>query len=464
MTNERSDRRARFYLERDSRTIDYLESDSPGRIPVSVHATDDACSTQSGQLLLLALANQLARIHRNVCFSLSTPNAALLLPAVCNGASVGDEIQRLAKRIDPYGSFEIERSDLRSRNISIGIGAHCRSGLTWYLGCNRSNAELATNPCVLGHDTPADLRGAGLAAILGAAAAIKTALQIETVPTTVSAWSLGSGADANPGPSDLPKVDVGRGLMVGGGAVAAGAVYWLMQWGNETPWTIIDHDSVELHNTNRSLLLFPDDAGWSETTPRSKVACLRQYLDDVQAVNAWYDEAPETAQEFDAVLVLANERDVRTRVSSRNDPIQFQATTGRSWLSQLHRHILGRDDCVRCRMFDIRTPRLACSTAAMAETEQPDQHDAALPFLSAASGLMLVSALQQLQCGEFGDNRDNTWRWDFRTTLRIESSGYHECRSDCCTLLPSDARRKIAQKTRWRDQSWLAEKCESDTC
>ena len=105
---------------------------------------------------------------------------------------------------------------------------------------------------------------------------------------------------------------------------------------------------------------------------------------------------------FDTVLVLANERDVTTIVSSRNDPIQLQATTGRSWLSQLHRHVSGLDDCLRCRMEDIRAPQLDCAQAPTASDSQPKMSDAALPFLSAASGLMLVSALQRLQHGDLG--------------------------------------------------------------
>ena len=134
----------------------------------------------------------------------------------------------------------------------------------------------------------------------------------------------------------------------------------------------------------------------------AEVACLSSYVTSAVAVDAWYDEAPESKRIFDTVLVLANERDVRSIVSARNDPIQLQATTGQSWLSQLHRHISGRDDCVRCRTADIRTPQLACSAASTATDEQPERPDAALPFLSAASGLMLVSALQHLQHGHIG--------------------------------------------------------------
>ena len=371
----------RFYRERDLRTTVYLEDEFPAAVPISIHVSSDACETRSGQLLLMTLVNQLARLHRDLRVSLSVPDAVLLIPSVCGGSSVGDELSKMTSRIDPFGKFEIDRSELTPAKVSIGIGAGARSGLRWYLGCNLSNAELATAPRQVGHSTPGDLRGAGLAAVLGAAAVAKTVLGIKTVPTTLSAWNFESGAGADPGPSELPSVDVGKGLMIGAGAVSNAAVYWLTQWGNLSPWTIVDGDIVKLHNTNRCLLFFPDDAGWPDSNPPySKAKCLSRYLVDAAPVNAWYDEVAGTQQTFDTVLVLANERDVRSRVSVRNDPIQLQATTGRSWLSQLHRHISGRDDCVRCRMSDVRTPQFACSEAATATGGQPERPDAALPF------------------------------------------------------------------------------------
>ena len=455
MNIENETDRQRFYRERDLRTADYLDQDFPGRVPATIHAGNDACSTAAGQLALVALANQLARAHQNIRFSLAEPCAPLLIPTLCKGSSLGDELQRLMERIDPYGTFGIEGTTLTPADISIGIGVDCRKDLTWYLGCDRSNAELAKEPRPLGQGVAADLRGAGLAAVLGAAAAFKAALDVATVPAIVSAWNFAAGGAADSGPRDFPMIDVGRGLMIGGGAVAAGAVYWLMQWGNASPWVVVDGDIVKLHNTNRGLLFFPDDADWLRGEPIHKVACLHRYLGGVRPIAEWFDNTPVNEQEFDTVLVLANERAVRTLASQRNDPIQLQATTGRSWMSQLHRHIVGRDDCIRCRMADVKMPRFGCSEGDTGFSDQPDQPDAALPFLSAASGLMLVSALQRLQLGEIGEGKCNTWRWDFRSTRQIDSMGRHKCRRDCSIVLPSGARRKIAAKTRWADQPWL---------
>ena len=108
--------------------------------------------------------------------------------------------------------------------------------------------------------------------------------------------------------------------MVGAGAVASGVVYWLMQWGQHGKWTIVDSDPVELHNTNRGALLFPDDAGWFGKPPRTKSSCLAQYLSNAKPVEKWYDQSAEAQEDFDTVLVLANERDVRTQITHRQRP------------------------------------------------------------------------------------------------------------------------------------------------
>ena len=57
----------------------------------------------------MTLVNQLARVHRELRFALSAPSAPLVIPTSCGGNTVGDEIHRLTKRIDPFGTFEFDR-------------------------------------------------------------------------------------------------------------------------------------------------------------------------------------------------------------------------------------------------------------------------------------------------------------------------------------------------------------------
>ncbi len=446
----------RFYEQRDRRTRDYLAADFPGRIPVSVHVDAQGCTTQAGQLLTLTLANLLARAHQRVSFSLAVTDAPLTTPSLCAADTLGDELSRLLVRIDPYGQFAVTGRGVAAAGICIGVGPEARRDLRWYLGLERSIGELANRPLALGQGESADLRGAGLAAILGAAAVFKEALAIKTRPVRMSAWNFVAGAEADAGPAELPPIDVGRGLMIGAGAVAAGVSFWLMQWGNVSPWTVVDRDIVKLHNTNRGLLFFPADAGWPDGEAQGKVSSLCEYLPQSTPIAQWYDQAGLDEEIFDTVLVLANERHVRTIAAHRNDPVQLHATTGRSWLSQAHRHLLARDDCVRCRMADVVTPRFGCSEGDIPIVEQEQQSDAALPFLSAASGLMLAGLLQRLQLGCIDEHACNTWRWDFRAESDLASMGRHRCRSDCSTLLPAQARRAISVQTRWADEAWLS--------
>ena len=450
----------RFYELRDLRTVEYFAGGGASQLlrPVSVHAGQDACSTRTGQLLLVALANQMARIHRRLHFVLDVPDAGLLTHAICQGRTLGEEIELLCRRIDPFGSFTVEAPSVQAGSgVAIGVGLDVRSNLDWYLGHEGFTASVRRSPCPVGDDDTGSLFGAGLASVLGASIAFKSVMDIEIVPTVLSAWNFGSGEDAATGPSDVSTLDVGRGLMVGAGAVGSAVMYWLRQIGDTSDWTVVDGDVVNLHNTNRCLLFFPDDAGWPDRGARSKVSCIATRCDNVTAIRQWYHEAEVCADIFDTNLILANDYHVRTLVSSRNDPIQLQATTGQSWLSQLHRHIAGRDDCIRCRMDDIKDVRLVCGEVPVDTTGDTPESDAALPFLTAASGLMLVSALQRLNIGEFGRGRVNTWRWDFRSTQRITSFGTHGCQEGCSTKLPLVVRREISQNTRWADSHWLSD-------
>ncbi len=244
--------------------------------------------------------------------------------------------------------------------------------------------------------------------------------------------------------------------MIGAGAVATSVAYWLMQWGYCGPWTVVDADSVALHNTNRSVLFFPEDAGWFDGQRRLKSRCLARYLSTLRTVDKWYDEALEIRNDvFDTVLVLANGREVRTRASHRLDPLQFQATTSPIWGAQLHRHIVGVDDCARCRMSEVRASTLTCSEAHLTTDENPNAPDAALPFLSLASGLMLVSALQRLQRGDFGSSALNYWGWNFESTHEMVQSNIRRCTRGCAVRPLPPVVGRIAQDTRWFGKAWL---------
>jgi hypothetical protein len=162
----------------------------------------------------------------------------------------------------------------------------------------------------------------------------------------------------------------------------------------------------------------------------------------------WYHESKWVEEHYDVVLGLANDHNVRHFIASRNNTVTLHATTGSNWLSQLHRHIAGVDDCIWCRAGDVTSARFKCSTGNV-ELPTGTKTDAALPFLSAASGLMLATALERLECGELAKENRNDWRWDFGSTYKMASSGFRQCQSGCARILALDVRRQIDASCRW---------------
>jgi hypothetical protein len=193
----------------------------------------------------------------------------------------------------------------------------------------------------------------------------------------------------------------------------------------------------------------PADAGWPSGIPANKATLAASFLVGTQAHECWYDEfaaSPYGDRQFDLILPLANERDVRAAIASLNEPLILHATTGRNWGAFLHRHIAGRDDCMNCRLRDIPVAVFDCSTGVIDVPSESDDNssDAALPFLSAAAGLMLASALMRLSAGVLGESTLNSWALDLRSAHRVSGAGRYRCRHDCRTLLPESIRRGLS--------------------
>jgi hypothetical protein len=437
---------SQFYPQRDLRTVEYVENQPLDAQPVHVAIDDKAAAAPAGQLALLALANQLARVHRRITFALGTPSAPVLVGNPFSAPTLGETLLSTVTLIDPCGEFRLGVRP-HGQVVSIALGDEVSVGFDWYIGADRAIGKLAKSPVGFSN-VASTLRGAALASCLGAAAVFRMMLGLETVPRSVSAWNYSEGAEALPGPETLEFLNVGRVLMVGAGAVGASLVYWLFAFGFAGDWTIIDRDTVALHNTNRGLIFTPADAGWPDGAPRRKAEILSALISGSRWDEEWYDQSKLTEEDYDVVLGLANDFDVRHFIASRNNTVTLHATTGMNWLSQLHRHITGLDDCIWCRAGEIKTPAFRCSTVDV-ELPGGTKPDAALPFLSAASGLMLATALQRLQLGEIAGQDRNDWRWDFGSSHKMASTSFHKCREGCSRVLPVEVRYQINRRGCW---------------
>jgi hypothetical protein len=438
-----------FYQLRDRRSVEYLGRAIGDLVPVHVAIDSATAATAPGQLALLALANQLARMSRRISFALPDAGLALLARTPFAGDTLGEALMTTVREIDPWGEFRLgDRQP--GRCVSIGLGAEVVPGFDWYLGADRSIAHLSCSPAAFANSA-GTMRGAALASCLGCAAVLREQLGLRVVPRTLSAWNYAEGDEAKPGPESLEVLDVGRVLMVGAGAVGAALAFWLHAFGvRGEGWAVVDRDTVELHNTNRGLVFTARNAGWPDGTPANKAVLVAPLIPGATVHERWYHECQELKERtFDVVLALANDHAVRAQLTHRNAAVALQATTGENWLSQLHRHILGRDGCIWCRTGEVKTPVFGCSTG---EVEQPDgsRSDAALPFLSAASGLMLATALQRMMTGELTEDAGNCWSWDFYSAYRMTSRpATWACREGCALVPPSTVHQKLTAGTRW---------------
>jgi hypothetical protein len=434
-----------FYEQRDLRTVEYLGGMGLGARAVHLEIDATASRTRVGQTALLTLINLLARVHRQISVNLPEPAASLVAITPIAAATLAECVLRTAQAIDPYGSCAIGASSQQDA-ISCGLGPTV-TGLQHYVGWEGCVGLLDREP-LRASCNDAALSGAALAACLGAMAVFRTSLGMATSNRTLSVWSYQENQAAEPGPSMFAPPDVGRVLLVGAGAVAAALTYWCTTLGAGGSWTVVDQDVVALHNTNRGLVFTPRHAGWFGDNPAYKADVLATLLPNARAYSTWYDTCADLHDmEFDVVLCLANGRHVRELVANRSAPVVMQATTGATWLSELHRHIIGMDDCPACRLGAVTPLRLACSSVEIPTIA--GSTDAALPFLSAASGLMLYTALQQLQAGELTARARNDWRWDFDSPHRLAASGMRRCRTECATALAPEVRQTIYGGTRW---------------
>ena len=427
-----------------------------GDRPVCVIADSTVCRTLPGQHLLMALCNLLARVHSQIRFVLRDSQVRLKVKSLVGDRSLSQALATTAARVNPYVRFRMDCDSSRGGEVRLGVGSEPDLDADVYVGASGWVAETAWHPVALG-SSERSLPAACLAAVLGSAAVFRLALGEFPAPTRVSAWSFGDGSLVSQGPDlqTLPTPDPGRVLMVGAGAVASALVYWLRSLGVGGEWVVVDPDIIEISNLNRSMLFLAEHVGWPSGPARAKAEVVAEALPSGRPEIQWFDKSiASTSTAFDLVLALANERGVRELIARRGAPVVLHATTGQTWLSQLHRHVLGVDDCIGCRLPSAELPKTKCSTILTGDEDrrfESSSPDAALPFLSAGAGLMLASLIVRLTRGELMELPRNTWRWDFHSDLKFATAGRHYCRDGCDLVPPLRGMREVYGSTSWVD-------------
>jgi hypothetical protein len=434
-----------FYAGRDQASGSYGLNESIFTTPVGVSVGDDAAESPNGQFVVLSLVNMLSRIHRSI--SIKTSKSPLLIEnPIVKGADLHGAITKLANSLNPF--IDLRLGDHPKGCPSVSIGLCSPDDCTWNISSSVWVATLSKSPKPFTfNDQPSP--GGAMVAALAAAAILRQILGKSPVPAIISAWDFTEGNEANEGPVDICPLDVGKVLMVGAGGVGCCLAYWLSHFKKTGHWLVVDKDMVELSNTNRCLGFTAEDAGWPGKTPRAKSVVAAE-LFGAEPVEKWYHDLDDDSFKPDLVLPLANEHRVRQFITQRAEPIILHSTTAQSWTSQLHRHIPSKDGCMPCRFPSAPTSaEFKCSTTKLA-LPGGQSTDAALPFLSSTSALLLYSALYRLMAGALPLDERNMWSIDFMSNGKMSRSSTCKCVEGCGLTLAASARRKVNLNSRWK--------------
>jgi hypothetical protein len=456
-----------FYTERDRRTRQYGGQDEALERPVHIAVDPGIAITRAGQIATLALVNLVARTHRRI--HLDIPAVALIARSLVPATDLLEAACATAMAITPVLDLTTSTSTtgqaLRGgpETISIGLGHqmpdHLHLNLSWVGGCGtvttRTGADTALRALSgAGGCDPDSVFGAAAAAVLGAAAVFRLAHNLPVRTARFNPVEL--TADDQAGHRDhVGPIDIGRGLIVGAGAVTSGLVYWARELGVTGAWDIVDADLVELHNTNRGMIMTAAHSGWPDGEPthpaQNKATISSAAIQGATGYPTWYDHwLPHHDQRYDLVLCLANQRGIRTLTAQRGEPLLLHATTSNDWTAELHRHLPDRDDCPACRLPDSTTPQMACSTSPINPTLH-DSPDAALPFLSGAAGLLLAAALSDLSNSAVLRGPTNHWQLDLTLPHPLLRPHQHPTRVGCHHIQPAAVRHAVqtANPGRW---------------
>lgn len=412
--------------------------------PVGVTSGITTAHTIAGQIAILSAVNLLARSHPHLV--IAVPDAPLLINSPMGAATLREACSRLAVAVDP--SLIVEMMDAIPEGMdSMGIGIDAPKGSV-FVGGLRWTALVAEEPVAITDDSSSVL-GVCMAVVLAHGYLFRRALGWPSmIPWSMSLFSLEQTSEST-GPPELNPVDVGTVWLVGAGAVGSCLAWWLRMIGVVGEWHVIDDDVIKQLNLDRSLAFFHRDVEPGPSTPTYKCDVVAGMLPGAVAHRTRWDDFRRLGYPMpDVIIPVANEDSVRAMVTYLGHPAVIHATTGREWTSELHRHLPGSDGCLSCRL-PADMPQFACAGGDVSASSEETQGDAALPFLSAGAGLLLVAGLLQLQHGKWERHDRNHWRVHFAGPV-ITSSRW-SCTANCQSLPLPAVRAEIHRSTRWID-------------
>ncbi len=401
--------RKTFYGERDSRTLELVDTDYRSK-KVLITIDDDTFCTVDGQVMLFTALNLISRFCCNIDVHCNPLTKTHYLPPKYYNKNFSIAMLKALGKIDPFGKFDIVAHYNESYNavLSIGNPGHSSNisvtiysdGWLAYVGRGRRRFRK--------HRHEQNPIGAGTAACFGASEIFKNLIPrnnfseyIESACFSALDYSLDKQNPENP---LIPKeIKLGKIQIIGVGAVGSAVLAFLDLLPIQGEINLIDFDRIEFSNLNRYLIATINDVG------RSKVDVGREYLSNhnythVNAFRGKYEEYVNKVGrgEMDVVLPLVDNNAARHQAQMNMPPIAIYGTTG-SWAMTVARHKALEDDCIICRYPKKEEEELPCGTVEITQPETnrkvKPQINAAVSFVSALAGILVAGELVKRNYG-----------------------------------------------------------------
>lgn len=466
-----------FYQERDHRTVlGVRDFAAYTQRAIEIWVDPETAHYRTVQLLVLVAANLTARWARNV--RVIVPETRLD-PALQRDQyhSLGERLIAEMRAADPFGTF---LATYPNHTVAKSIDHPLRLLIGSFNDSHSIQPEdylvLASGWTALGRRgkgfdgdgrRQATVAAAGLAAAIGVADLFKRAIkhpQQHWIPDY--AWSTWSHRmhhepllqDDEP---DVPQsLDFGRTLLAGVGAIGSALLYLIDMLPLHGELTLLDRDTVETSNLNRSPLFLAHHA----VSEVEKTHAARDYLSHhgiaIQTVTGtWHAHGAALSQHpFDVWISLTNEDGAWAEVPFYLPPVVLQATTTSGWGMGAGRHIPRLEDCTLCRLprpeIKFRGP---CAEGDISPEEESMPARAALPFLSTGAAALLLA--EYLKLGAVSITRTPNeisadLRYGLPAVVSVSRTHNHECRG--CAALRSDLWSKLGGRGQFACLSSIA--------
>jgi hypothetical protein len=408
-----------WYKQRDDRTnrIDGINLHETRDVVIGVLVGEIDIENYSNQVMALAAVNILSRWASNL--TISCPKEAKCNIPGSRANNLHEEIEKTISASDPFGNFQFRELSEINCDVTLVIGRTDKNiegrqiwidSSNWLAGygtINKNNLKKKShskNPI-----------GPVFAACLGNSEIFKLVNGIESQNTFVKWYSLlDFSSSQEPGSlsnQSIPEqIDFGRLLQIGCGAVGSSLCYILGLTEYTGEIFLTDFDRIDAPNCSSSLLFSAKNAFDNDL----KTNVCHNYLKNsaIRSTPIEGDFSTVIGKNFytlfppDAILCLANERQIWSAIQWNYPPLTLHATTSPNWGINLGRHIPLHEWCLVCR-FGVKEHVFVpqCATGVISQNNQEEKLGS-LPFLSPASAIFILAELIKLQDQSFPLNKN----------------------------------------------------------